>query len=225
MAYFIKILLSLLLLRDGAHSVLAHQKPSRRALGTSVVASSDVPQPNALTQVFNSSHATGPVNASGVPSQTFIAIPTPLPSPFHSGFIDSKNYKDIISGYCAIDDNYCSFEGNAGTGNSSRKVFDDQCLLWDTSCSGNRTLAIDEFFNSTQKLLHDNSCFAQFSSGVAPGDPDISIPVVDPGSGIVDSNLVIPSDCENYNPPERISEWQDMKKWMRSPGCVSAQRE
>ena len=225
MAYFVRTLLSLLLLRDGAHSILAHQTLPRRALGTSVVAYSDIPQHNASIQAFNSSHATGSVDTSGAASHTLIDIPTPLPSPFQGGFIDAKNYKDIISGYCAIDDNYCSFEGSARIGNLSTKVFSDQCLLWDTSCSGNRTLAIDEFFNSTQKFLHDNSCFAQFSSGVAPGHPDISIPAVDPGSGIVDSNLVIPSDCENYNPPERISEWQDIKKWMRSPACVSAQRE
>ena len=139
--------------------------------------------------------------------------------------MDSKNYKDIMSGYCAIEDNYCSFEGSAGTGNSSTEVFTDQCLLWDASCSGNRTSAIDEFFNSTQNFLQDNSCFSEFSSGVEPGKPDISIPVADPESGIVDINLVIPSDCKNFNPPKRISEWQDIKKWMRSSGCVSAQRE
>ena len=225
MAYFFKILVFLLLLKNGAISILAHQRVPRRALGASVVAYSNIPQPRASTPAFNSSQTTGNVKISGIPSQTLINIPTPLPSPFQGGFIDSKNYKDIISGYCAIEDNYCSFEGSAGTGNSSTKVFADQCLLWDTSCSGNRTLAIEEFFNSTEIFLQDNSCFSQFSSGVEPGDSDISVPVVDPESGIVDSNLVIPSDCKNFNPPERISEWQDMKKWMRSPGCVSAQRE
>ena len=226
MIHFINSLLSPLFLRGAAHSVLAHQTLLRRALGTSVVAYSDIPQPKASTHAFNSSHATGSFNTSGVPSHALIDIPTPWPSPFHDGgFIDSKNYKDIILGYCAIEDNYCSFEGSAGIGNSSTNVFTDQCLLWDISCSGNRTLAIDKFFNSTQIFLQENSCFSQFSSGVAPGKPDISIPVVDPESGMVDENLVIPSDCENYNPPERISEWQDIKKWMRSPGCVSAQHE
>ena len=225
MAYSVKILLSFLLLRDGAHSTLAHQALPRRALGTSVAAYADTHPPNASSHAYNSSQATDSFKTLGVPSHTLIDIPNPLPSPFQGGFIDSKNYKDIISGYCAIEDNYCSFEGSAGTGNSSTNVFTDQCLLWNTSCSGNRTLAIDKFFNSTQKFLQGNSCFSQFSSGVAPGDPDISVPAVDPESGIVDSNLVIPSDCENYNPPTRISEWQDIKKWMRSPGCISAQRE
>lgn len=27
--------------------------------------------------------------------------------------------------------------------------FPDQCMLWDSSCSGNKTLALDEFFNSS----------------------------------------------------------------------------
>lgn len=225
MAYLFKILLSLLLLTDGAHSILAHQTLPRRALGTSVIAYSNAPQPNPSTQAFNSSQTTDFVNNSGIPSYTLVDIPTPLPSPFQGGFVDSKNYKDIMLGYCAIEDNYYSFEGSARTSNSSTEVFTDQCLLWDTSYSGNRTSAIDEFFNSTQKFLQGNSCFSQFSSGVKPGKPDISIPMVDPESDIVDSNLVIPSDCKNFNPPKRISEWQDIKKWMRSPGCVSAQRE
>ena len=225
MVHIINLLLSLLLLSGVAHSILPHQTLPRRALDTSVPAYTDTHPPNASSHAYNSSQATGSFKTSGVPSHTLIDIPTPLPSPFHGGFIDSKNYKDIISGDCAIEDDYCSFEGSAGIDDSSTKVFTDQCLLWDNSCSGNRTLAIDKFFNSTQKYLQGNSCFSQFSSGVAPGDPDISVPAVDPESGIVDSNLVIPSDCETYNSPRRISEWQDIKKWMRSPGCVSAQRE
>lgn len=48
---------------------------------------------------------------------------------------------------------------------------------------------------------------------------------VEPGSDIVDGNVVIPSDCKKYNPPDRLSEWQDRKSWMRSPGCVSARNE
>ena len=136
--------------------------------------------------------------------------------------IDSKNYQDIISGFYAIDDNYCSFEGSKWVGNASTKAINSQCLLWDTSCSGNRTFAIDEFFNITDVLLHDKSCFSQFSSGVLPGNPDISVPAVDPETGLVISNIVIASDCKKYNSPQRIAEWQSMKSWMRSPACVSA---
>ena len=43
MASFRKDSVVLPLLRDGAHSILAHQTLPRRALGTSVVAYSDIP--------------------------------------------------------------------------------------------------------------------------------------------------------------------------------------
>lgn len=217
--------LFLLLIRDVGHITLAHQTLPRRVLGPSVLAFLDSSTPRALTQAYNSSQATSSVSTFGVPSHTSIDVPTPLPSPFQGGFIDSKNYQDIISGRCAIDDNYCSFEGSRGIANSSDKNLIDQCLLWDASCSGNRTSAIDEFFNTTDGLLQANSCFSQLSSGVLAGDPDISVPAVDPGTGMVIGNMVIPSDCKKYNSPERIAEWQDMKTWMRSPGCVSAQNE
>lgn len=214
-----------LLIRDAGHVTLASQTLPRRVQDPSVPALLDSPTPRALTQAYNSSQATSSVSAFGIPSHTTIDVPTPLPSPFQAGFIDSKNYQDIISGNCAINDNYCSFEGSRGIANSSTKGLIDQCLLWDTSCSGNRTSAIDKFFNTTDELLQANSCFSQFSSGVLPGNPDISVPAVDPGTGMVISNMVIPSDCKKYNSPERIAEWQDMKTWMRSPGCVSAQIE
>ena len=220
MNHFINSLLPLLLLRGAAHSVLAHQTLPR-APAKSVAAYPDTHPPSASSQAYNSSQATSNFKTSGVPSHTLIDIPAPLPSPFQGGFKDSVNYENIISGYCAVDDEYCSFEGSAGIGDSSTKVFTDQCLLWDTSCSGNRTLAINEFFNSTQKFLRRNSCFAQFSSGEA----GISISAVDPESGIMDSMDAIPSDCKKYNPPERKSEWQDIKEWMRSSECVSAQRD
>ena len=220
MIHFINSLLSLLFLKGAAHSVLAHQTLPRRALDTSVAAYPDTHPPSASSQAYDSSQVTGTFKTLGVPSHILVDIPTPMPSPFQGGLIDSVNYENIKSGYCAIDDKYCSFEGSAGIGNSSTKVFTDQCLLWDTSCSGNRTLAIDEFFNSTLELLQGNLCFVQFSSGEA----NISIPVEDSQSGL-GRNDVVPSDCEIYNPPERISEWQDIKEWMRSSECVSAQRE
>lgn len=33
------------------------------------------------------------------------------------------------------------------------------------------------------------------------------------------------ADCDTYNPPERLAEWQKMKDWMRTPQCVSAAGE
>lgn len=214
-----------LLIRHAGQVTLAHQTLLRRVPDLSVPAFLDSPTLRTSAQAYNSSQATSSAITFGIPSQTSIGVPTPLPSPFQGGFIDSKNYQDIISGHCAIVDNYCSFEGSRGIVSSSSTGLIDQCLLWDTSCFGNRTSAIDKFFNTTYGLLQGNSCFSQFSSGVLPGDPDITVPAVDPETGIFISNMVIPSDCKKYNPPERISEWQNMKTWMRSSECVSAQNE
>ena len=92
----INLFLSLLLLSGAAHSVLPHQTLPRRALDTSVAAYTDTHPPNASSHAYKSSQATGSFKTLGVPSHTLINIPTQLPSPFHGGFIDSKNYKDII---------------------------------------------------------------------------------------------------------------------------------
>lgn len=132
---------------------------------------------------------------------------------------------DVKLGVCAVDDYYCSFKSNTSNGNFSNEVFKDQCLLWDNSCSGKRTLAIENFFNNTKWSLLNNQCFSQFDAGVSPGDPSISIPYTVEGSDVVQLDAIIPSDCKDYNPSERISEWQNIKSWMVSPSCVSAQNE
>lgn len=214
--------LFLFLLRTTGYFVLAHQALSRRVLESSAIAFLNASSTISSTQAYDSALAIQSVNTFGNPSSSSINVPTPLPSPFQS----NKNYLDVKLGICAIDDYYCSFESNISNGNVSNGVFKDQCLLWDNSCSGNRTLAIDEFFNNTKWSLIGNQCFSQFDAGVPPGDPGLSIPYVGGGGfGPVQLDNIIPSDCKDYNPSERISEWQDIKSWMRSPSCVSAQNE
>ena len=184
-------LLLLFLLKDTGHFILAHQSLSTSDRVTS---------------------ATAYRNTSTAASSTQAKLPDPLPSPFIGSFLsaDVQNYRDIEAGFCAIGDDYCSFEGNDRIGNFRTKTFNDQCLLWDTACSGNRTLAIEVFFNNTLVLLGNSECFSEFSSGDPPGNRGIQ---------------ALPSDCNKYNPPERLSEWQKVKNWMRSPDCVSAQNE
>ena len=191
MIHLSNTLLLLFLLIDTGHFILAHQP-----LSTSDRVPSATAYPNTSWAAFSR-----PAN-----------IPDPLPSPFIGSFLsaDVQNYQDIESGFCAIGDNYCSFEGNDRIGNFRTKTFNDQCLLWDTACSGNRTLAIEDFFNNTLVLLSQTECFSEFSSGDPPGSRGIR---------------VLPSDCEKFNTPERLSEWQKVKNWMRSPDCVSAQNE
>ena len=72
------------------------------------------------------------------------------------------------------------------------------CILWDTSCSGNKTLAIGKFFGQSGYI--SNTCYRR----------DVGL------------NL---SDCETYNPPGRLLEFQKIKDWMRSPPCASARWE
>ena len=209
-----------LYLTNAGYFVLAHQALLRRVLEPSATAFLNTSQVISSTQAYGSAPAAQSVNTSGNTPSSLISIPTPLPSPFQ----DNQNFLDVKSGVCAIDDLYCSFKSNVSNGNSSNEAFKDQCLLWDTSCSGNMTLAIEDFFNNTIEPLIGNQCFSQFDAGVQAGDPGLSIPFVG-GSGLVQLDNIIPSDCIDYNPPERISEWRDIKSWMRSPSCVSAQDE
>ena len=211
----------LYLLTNAGYFVFAHQRLSRRVQEPSATAILNTSQVLSPTQAYNSAPATQSVDTFSNTSSSLVSIPTPLPSPFQS----NQNYLDVKSGICAIDDLYCSFQSNVSNGNISNEAFKDQCLLWDASCSGNRTLAIEEFFNNTLDPLIDNQCFSQFDAGVQAGDPGLSIPYVVGGSGPVQLDNIIPSDCKDYNPSERISEWQDIKSWMRSPSCVSAQKE
>ena len=209
------------LLTNAGYCVLAHQALSRRVPEPSATAFLNTSQVLPSTRAYDSAPASQSVDTFSNTSSSLVSIPTPLPSPFQS----NQNYLDVKSGICAIDDLYCSFQSNVSNGNTSNKAFKDQCLLWDTSCSGNRTTAIEEFFNNTIEPLIGNQCFSQFDAGVQAGDPGLSIPYVVGGSGPVQLDNIIPSDCKDYNPSERISEWQDIKSWMRSPSCVSAQNE
>ena len=156
MIHLSNTLLLLFLLKDTGHFILAHQPLST---------SDGVPSPTAYP------------NTSTAASSPQKNIPDPLPSPFIGSFLsaDVQNYQDIESGFCAIGDNYCSFEGNDRIGNFRTKTFNDQCLLWDTACSGNRTLAIENLFNNTIVLLSNNECFSKFSSGDPQGSRGIRV--------------------------------------------------
>ena len=116
------------------------------------------------------------------------------------------NYKDIESGVCVFADSFCSFKyGNGTIKSANPESSKDMCILWDTSCSGNRTLAIANFFGQSVESgqwagISSNQCYLRNSR----------------------LNL---SDCETYNPPSRLSELQKIKDWMRSPQCASARWE
>lgn len=74
----------------------------------------------------------------------------------------------------------------------------DECVLWDMSCQGNKTLAATDFFNRTaEKLLQDNC----FMVGMDILSPNCTSSLVDPAS----SSMMLAA-----------------KSWMRQPACASS---
>ena len=165
--------------------------------------------PSAPVQTNNRSNMASSARSVIYYAQDPIYSNTTLPPPFEeAGSSDWDNYQDILDGYCDMGDDFCSFKHPNGTIIKATPAdWNDECLLWDSSCSGNKTLAMQWFFEwafQTQdvesKGVFGNRCFA-----MAPG--------------------VNQSDCEKYNPPERLSDWQKIKNWMRTPQCVSNAEE
>ena len=73
----------------------------------------------------------------------------------------------------------------------------DECLLWNASCTGNKTLALDEFFDGTLFWLQKNECFVHNEN---------------------------PS-CSKLVSQDTMSTFAVIKTWMRSPQCLSSSSE
>ena len=58
-------------------------------------------------------------------------------------------------GSYSITDKYYSYNGT----DRNPDGLSDQYMLWDSTCSGNHTLAVDQFFGKTQECLYENVCF------------------------------------------------------------------
>ena len=126
----------------------------------------------------------------------------------------ANNNQDIRSGFCAIGDDFCTLKESNGTIiKATATNFSDQCLLWDPSCTGNRTLAIQKFF------------------GIAFADAELDGDDLDGNGKLIDNacflqnSVANQSDCDRYNPPERLSDFGKIKNWMRSQQCVAAADE
>lgn len=81
-------------------------------------------------------------------------------------------------------------------GPSLNVSIDDECLLWDGSCSGNRTHALYDFFGNTRQIIKEFNCFVYDWA-----------------------------NCSDYHSPERLSQFHKAKTWMRSPSCFSRKVE
>ena len=147
-------------------------------------------------------------NSSSITSSASMSFPNLLDqydsisgslAPFSS--LDSlypwgSNYKDIESGTCVLADSFCSFKYDNGTIKSATpENLDNMCLLWDNTCSGNRTLAIGHFFGNQD---FSDSISIEGQEGIEGIEGNLCFRQVD---------AVNLRDCETYNPPSRLSEF------------------
>ena len=150
------------------------------------LSSSEVQYPTATSSApAHYSHPPYP-NTSETRNQSYDQIPgvyVPLPA------------EEI--GACSITDKYCTYNGTARNPDGLR----DQCLLWDETCSGNQTLAVNRFFGQTRGYLYDNVCFT------------------------ADAADVVESNCTRQNTSARSAEFKRIKNWMRSSQCIDRQGE
>ena len=94
---------------------------------------------------------------------------------------------------------YCFKDNNPGVdGNKTTTCHGDECLLWDESCPGNRTLAVDKFFE-------------ELSQGVFEGEQCFGV-----------DNCTLMLNYTAVDSPQTLSEKAKVKSWMRSPQCVSS---
>ena len=89
---------------------------------------------------------------------------------------------------CLLQEAYCSLQGPG----HSLDGLKDECVLWDSTCSGNKSLATTQFYGSVVNALLKNVCFRDSSP-----------------------------DCSKNNPVGRLSAFDKVKSWMRSPECES----
>ena len=205
MLSLLQLVLLLSSLYNDHHIVLARQTRPRLIARLNISAASPLIQTHANSWASASRSLVSDYSYNTAAATTALPIPF-KPNPEYAGdYKNVKNYQDIKLGICAIEDDYCSFQNNNGTLEKANATdLDDRCLLWDPSCSGNRSLAIGRFFSpGFQNDLLSNACFAQLN--------------------LINSVSIL--DCYRYNSPDRMSEFQEMRNWMRSRQCVSAAAE
>lgn len=200
----IKLIVLFSLLGIGDHMIFARRTLSGPVSSSAIIAASNRSAASLLISSSSAIESRSIVNnhthgkAGATAALPISAYPN---SKYAEGYNTTKTNHGINSGTCAIKELYCSSKGNDGiVGQANTTTTDDVCLLWDATCSGNKTSAIDKFFDPTfQRDLLSNRCFVLAGS-------------VDLGNA---------SNCEKDNPPGRMSEFQEMKDWMRSKQCAS----
>ena len=111
------------------------------------------------------------------------------PAPFQTTTPEHRpNSTSIHGSECLLQEAHCSLRGPG----HSLDDLTGGCVLWDTSCSGNRSLATKHFYGSIMPDLKKNKCFYDSSP-----------------------------DCTKNNPLGRMSAFDKAKEWMRSSQCDS----
>ena len=203
-----KLLLLLPLLKQENHIISAQQTLPRRISRPSVTAASNISGVLSSIRANSSSSASWSRSMINNHTQVKVSATAVLPISVYPNTENTGNHRatklnqDIKSATCAMKDLYCSSNKISGAvGNVNATGVDDLCSLWDPTCSGNRTSATKKFFDlDFQRDVLGNRCFVLEGS----------------------VNLGNISDCDRNNPPRRMSEFQEMKDWMRSQQCVSA---
>lgn len=104
-------------------------------------------------------------------------------------------------GVCEIGEPLCNSTGITATIDGPQisgldNGLRDQCMLWDSSCSGNKTKALINFFGNTTDFLFENACFVNSNS----------------------------SWCSQHD-AKVLPELGKIKSWMRSPQCMASSSE
>ncbi len=75
----------------------------------------------------------------------------------------------------------------------------EQCILWNSSCCGDRTAIAAEFFNNTLPIMEEKPCWKMMDNASIP--------------------------CTQYESPEILSAMREVKSWMRTPDCASMHQD
>lgn len=157
---------------------------------------SEIPTARLTTRAHNTSdiRSFGSSASNGSHSQTSTITVAP---PVTSNTLDLAEQ----AGFCYLGNQDCTYTGMTTTivGPDQPLHLSDECLLWNSSCTGNKTLALDEFFDGTLAFLQENECFT------------------DPHNASL--------DCSKYVSQDLMSEFAVIKDWMRSPQCLSSSSE
>lgn len=113
------------------------------------------PTPKYPIPISNGSKTFHTAASSGNDFYHYVTVPLPPGANPDTNWIDVDDASDTC-----IDDGPTCFAN--GTLVSELR---DECMLWDDTCSGNKTQAINQFYGKTRRALLQNHCFIDMDCG------------------------------------------------------------